>query len=118
MDQLKKEFANDPVAFIGISSGHDPKHCLAYAKSVKTEWAIYSDNDRSFEQGTIHATISLQNIHQTRMLLPNGKLVGGGDTSEAIKKHVADAKWKMDGKDFPTPLKKAWQAYEFGQYGV
>ncbi len=87
----------------------------SYAKGVKTEWAIYADVDRSFESSALKAVISLQNIHQTMMIKPSGEFVHIGEIKEAVEKEMANAKWKMDPKEIPEILKKAWRSLEFGQ---
>lgn len=83
---------------------------------MKTEWAIYADVDRSFETAYLKQVISLQNIYQEMILTPAGEFRNmGGDMKAAIERELPNAKWKMDPKEIPEALKKAWLSLEFGQ---
>ncbi|MEI6233423.1 MAG: hypothetical protein WCT04_10240 [Planctomycetota bacterium] len=115
MDQTRKSYENQPVLFIGINSGHAVPQVTSYVKGVKTEWAIYADVDRSFESLMLSKPISLQNIHQTMIMTPSGEFHGIGDIKVAVDKELPKAKWKMDPKEIPDMLKKAWLSLEFGQ---
>ena len=104
------------MLFVGISSGHPISQVASYAKGVKTEWSIYADIDRSFETSVLKAVISLQNIHQAMIMKPSGEFEHiGEDIKAAVDKELANATWKMDPKEIPEILKKAWHALEFGQ---
>ncbi len=80
---------------------------------------MYADVDRTFETEHLKMVISLQNIHQGMVVTPSGDIhqinsddagLASGATSE-----LPNAKWKMDPKDIPAILKKAWMSLEFGQ---
>ncbi len=101
--------------FIGVNSGHPVPQVTSYAKGVKTEWAIYADVDRSFETAYLKVVINLQNIYQDMILTPSGQFHSIGDMKAEVEKELPNAKWKMDPKEIPEVLKKAWFSLEFGQ---
>ena len=115
MDEIRKSYDNQPVLFIGVSSGHPTSQVTTYAKAVKTEWSIYSDIDRSFETAYLKQVISLQNIYQNMIITPTGEFRGIGEIKAAVDRELPNAKWKMDPKEVPAALKKAWFSLEFGQ---
>ncbi len=111
------KFEGQPVMFIAVNSGTPRPQLEGYLRKNKVTWPTICDSDRSFEN-QFGFTISLQNIKQARLLLPNGTLKTGdadnleGSSVDALR----DAKWKVDPKDLPPQLQPAWQAIEFGKY--
>lgn len=117
MDQTRKSFENDPVLFVAICSGHPKANIASYAKGVKTDWPTYADTDRAFETAVLKQVISLQNIHQTLLMTTSGDThpIDSEKLADAVKAELDGAKWNMDPKEIPAPLKKAWLSLEFGQ---
>ncbi len=119
MGQTRKEFENEPVVFIGINSGNPKAQVQSYLTSVKSEWPVYVDTDRSFEKH-FGFEISLQNIFQARIVDGSGKMEQANprDLAGSVKGKLSTAKWKIEPAEIPEPLKKAWRALEFGQFTV
>lgn len=111
------KFDGSPVMFIGVNSGTPRPQLEAYLRKHNVKWPVICDSDRSFER-QFDFTISLENIKQVRMLMPDGKFKTGeadnieGSGTDALR----DANWKIDPKDLPAVLKPAWLAIEFGNY--
>ena len=111
------KFDGSPVMFIAVNSGTPRPQLEAYLRKNKVSWPVICDSDRSFEN-QFGITISLENIKQLRLLMPDGKFKNGD--AENIENSAADvlrdAKWKIDPKDIPSVLHPAWLAIEFGKY--
>ncbi|HLQ44449.1 MAG TPA: redoxin domain-containing protein, partial [Planctomycetaceae bacterium] len=111
------KFEGQPVMFIAVNSGTARPQLEAYLRKNKVTWPVICDSDRSFEH-QFGFTISLQNIRQSRLLMPDGTLKNGdvdnleGSAVDALR----DAKWKVEPKEVPQQLQTAWQAIEFGKY--
>jgi thiol-disulfide isomerase/thioredoxin len=113
-------FKDQPVVFIAVNSGNDPKAVEGYLAGVNCSWAALADTDRSFEKAYKVGTVSLQNIYQMRVITPAGTIAGGNpaDLEGTVKAHLANAKWKVDPKLVPEPLKATWKALEYGDYAL
>ena len=111
------KFDGTPVMFIGVNSGTPRPQLEAYLRKNKINWPVICDSDRSFER-QFDFTISLENIKQARLLMPDGKFKNAD--SENLEGSAADAardaKWKVEPKDVPPVLQSAWLAIEFGKY--
>lgn len=107
---------NDPVVFIGVNAGNNVKHCQAYARILKTNWAYYADTDESFQKKFLNLTKIERGYEYAGMILPDGTYRQiNPDMEKDIKKEISKAKWKIEPQDVPEPLKKAWRQFEFGQ---
>lgn len=111
------KFEGEPVMFIAVNSGSSRLQLEAYLRKNKVNWPVICDSDRSFEN-QFAFMISLENIKQVRLLMPDGKFKNGdfdnieGSAVDALR----DAKWKIEPKDIPPVLHPAWLAIEFGNY--
>ena len=111
------KFEGQPVLFIAVNSGTARPQLENYLRRNKVTWPVICDSDRSFES-QFPFKISLQNIKQIYLVLPNGSLKTGefdnleGSAVDALR----EAKWRVDPKDLPQQLHTAWQAIEFGKY--
>jgi hypothetical protein len=111
------KFDGTPVMFIAVNSGTPRPQLEAYLRKNQVTWPVICDADRSFEN-QFGFTISLENIRQVRLLMPDGAFKNGsfdnleGSTVDALR----DAKWKVEPKEIPSALQPAWLAIEFGKY--
>ena len=111
------KFQGQPVMFVAVNSGSSRPDFEAYLRRNQVLWAAINDWDRSFEK-QFGFEISLDNIAQVEMLLPDGSFQGGdwsdlgGSAADAVK----TARWKVDPKSIPPALGEAWLAIEFGNY--
>ena len=73
------------------------------------------DEDRRFEQRMGVPEISLQNIHQARIITSDGKMEQGssGNFAGSIKAALQGATWKIDPSRVPQGLHDKWKSYEF-----
>jgi thiol-disulfide isomerase/thioredoxin len=116
--KVAQKYADQPVIFVAVNSGNSPGEVAGYLKSVNCNWPAIVDVDRSFEKACLGKEISLQNIWQGRMYLPNGAIepCDANDASASIDRALPMAKWKIDPKEIPDVVKGAWQLFEVGQY--
>ncbi len=114
---MTNKFEGQPVMFIAVNSGTPRPQLEGYLKKNKVNWPTICDTDRSFER-QFGFTISLQNIKQVRLLMPDGKFKNGdfNNMEGSAVDALAAAKWKVEPKDIPPALQPAWLAIEFGKY--
>ena len=107
---------NEPVLFVGVNAGNNVKHCQSYARILKTNWAYYADTDESFQKKFLNLTKIERGYEYAGMVLPDGTYRQiNPSMADDVKKELANAKWKIDSKEVPDVLKKAWRNFEFGQ---
>ncbi len=118
-NQLRTSFADKPVVFIAVNSGNPKSTVEQYAKSNKFEWPIFVDESRETEK-QLGFTISLQNIYQSALIDPSGKLhrIGADDKdmAEAVNRYLPEAKFFFDGLTIPDKLKLLARDLELGFY--
>ena len=111
------KFEGKPVLFVMVNSGTSRPEIESYMRTNKISWPAINDWDRSFEK-QFGFEISLQNIGQVEMLLPDGSFKGGryNDIGGSATEAATSAKWKVEPTDIPATLRPAWLAIEFGSY--
>lgn len=111
------KFDGSPVMFIGVNSGTPRPQLEAYLRKHKVSWPVICDSDRSFEK-QFDFTVSLENIKQVRLLMPDGKFKNGdiNNIESSAADAARDANWKIEPKEIPSVLHSAWLAIEFGNY--
>jgi hypothetical protein len=118
-NKLRRDFAEKPVAFIGINSLNPKKAVEEYAKSNKFEWPIFVD-EAGETQKSLGFKISLQNIYQWRIVDPAGKMhiapMEAKGLADAINSHLGEAKPLFEGLTIPEKLKSMARDIEFGLY--
>ena len=115
--EASAKFEGKPVLFVAVNSGTSRPEIEAYLRTNKVSWPAINDWDRSFEK-QFGFEISLQNIAQVQMLLPDGSFRGGryDDIGGSATEAATSAKWKVEPTDIPATLRPAWLAVEFGSY--
>ena len=115
--EASAKFEGQPVLFVAVNSGTSRPEIETYLRTNKISWPTINDWDRSFEK-QFGFEISLQNIAQVQMLLPDGSFRGGryDDIGGSATEAATSAKWKVDPTDIPATLRPAWLAVEFGSY--
>jgi hypothetical protein len=118
-NQLRTSFADKPVVFIAVNSGNPKSAVEGYAKSNKFEWPILVDEARETEK-QFGFTISLQNIYQSALIDPSGKMQRIGaddkDMADAVNRHLPDARFFLGGLTIPDKLKPLARDLELGLY--
>jgi peroxiredoxin len=111
-----KKYEGKPILFIAVNSGTSRFEVEQYAREVGLKWPVIVDSTRQFETLCDVGEISLQNIHQLGMIMPNGQFKKGNwdDIPGSADKALADAAWKVDPAGIPQALRAAWLAVEFG----
>lgn len=113
-----RKFEGKPILFIAVNSGNSRQEVQSYVRDCNVSWPTIVDSDRSFEKAAGVNEVSLQNIYQMRLLLPDGKLIQGnpGEFEAMADSAVRDAKWNVDPTSIPASLRNAWQAVEVGAF--
>lgn len=116
LQSAAKQFEGKPIVFIAVNSGNSRFEVEQYAREVGLKWPVIVDPMRQFEQLCEMKEISLQNIYQLGMILPDGRFQHGNfnDIPGSANKALEGAAWKVDPASVPPALKSAWLAVEFG----
>lgn len=115
-----KKYEGKPIVFIAVNSGNSAATVASYARQNRIDWPIVVDSSRELEQAAGVGEISLQNIYQARLLLPDGRL-GRADSSDiagAADRALGDAKWSVEPEGIPASLRSAWYGVEFKEYAA
>src|SRR5688572_22998840 len=120
MYELAKKYESEPVVFIAVNSGNPRGAVEQYARGVNLKWPVIVDPSREFEQQFLGQEISLQNIYQAHIILPDGKKQQGNwsDLDETVKRALEGAKWKIDPATIPAAFQPTWRLVELGQYSA
>lgn len=116
--EVAKKFEGKPLLFIAVNSGNPRSEVEKYLRATNVDWPTIVDPDRRFEKAVARETISLENIYQMRVLLPDGRVVAGdwSDFEGSAEAAAKNAKWKIDPAGMPAVLKGAWTSIELGDY--
>lgn len=111
------KFQGQPVLFVAVNSGTSRSEFESYLRQNNVGWPALNDWDRTFEK-QFGFEISLQNICQVEMLMPDGSFRSGNfnDLDGSAKEAAKSAQWKVEPRDIPEGLRDAWLAIEFGSY--
>ena len=120
MYELAKKYEAEPVIFIAVNSGNPREDVEQYARGVNLKWPVIVDSSRQMEKRWLRSEISLQNIHQVGLLLPNGKKTMGDwdDLEGSVQTALKGAAWKIDPKTVPAIFQPTWRLVELGKYAV
>ncbi|HEX5103835.1 MAG TPA: TlpA disulfide reductase family protein [Pirellulaceae bacterium] len=118
MYDVAKKFDGKPVVFIAVNSGNPRDEVEQYAKGVKLPWPVIVDQSREFEKQWLDSEISLQNIHQLALILPDGRkqMANWNDFEGAVQKAAEGATWKIDPQTIPAAFQPTWRLVEMGKY--
>jgi hypothetical protein len=106
--------------FIAVNSGNPRGIVEQYARGVNLKWPVIVDSSREFEKQFLDNEISLQNIYQAHIILPDGKKQHGNwsDLDGTVQRALEGAKWKIDPVTIPAAFQPTWRLVELGQYSA
>lgn len=118
LKELAEAHADDPVLFVGVNSGTEPRQLAAYMDQHGIDWPVIADVDRSFEQASGINEISLQNIHQVKVLTADGSFVNGrwNDLPATVETALQGAAWKTKYDRLNPAFHAAARRMEYGDY--
>lgn len=118
LKELAEAHADDPVLFVGVNSGIEPRQLAGYMRQNGVDWPVIADFDRSFEQASGVNEISLQNIHQVKVLTADGSFVDGrwNDLPGTVEKALEGAAWKAKYDRLNPAFHAAVRRMEYGDY--
>jgi thiol-disulfide isomerase/thioredoxin len=116
--ETAKEFESKPIVFIAVNSGSSRQEIERYVRQSRIPWPVVVDPNREFEKAVGLNEISLQNIHQVQLLMPNGEFRSGrwSDIKGSAEQVLANASFKVDQESIPATLRSAWADVEFGRF--
>lgn len=116
--ETAKKYRQEPIVFVAVNSGNDRGTVEQYAKSVKLDWPVIVDADRSLEKSAGIGEVSLQNIMQFKYVLASGQAKRGAwnDLEGTIKQALQGAAWRIDPTTMPEELIPVWRDVEMLQY--
>jgi len=117
---VAKKYEGEPVVFIAVNSGNPPDEVEQYARGVNLPWPVIVDPTRDFEKQWLDNEISLENIHQLRLILPSGQkaVANSNDFEGAVHKAAEGAAWNIDPKTIPVAFQPTWRLVEMGKYAA
>lgn len=116
-NKLVEKYRGKPVRFIAIASGDTPQQASAYVNSTHLAMPAFSDALNVMQQ-RYGFRISLRNIYQTRVIGPDGTVVGHDMDEATIDRALASASWKYVDKGYDPKLATAAEAFEWGQTAI
>jgi thiol-disulfide isomerase/thioredoxin len=118
LKQLAAENSDHPLLFIAVNSGTNPRELIAYIRRHEIDWPVIVDIDRSFEQASGVGEISLQSIHQVRVVKADGQFTWGrwDDLPGTVEKALVGAVWKVKYDRLHPIMHPAVRRMEFGDY--
>lgn len=118
LKELAEAHADDPVLFVGVNSGTAPRELASYMQKNGVDWPVIADFDRSFEQASGINEISLQNIHQVKVLTADGSFIDGrwNDLPGTVEKALEGAAWKVKYDRLNPVFHAAVRRMEYGDY--
>jgi thiol-disulfide isomerase/thioredoxin len=113
-----QEFEGQPIVFIAVNSGSTRREIEQYARQNKVTWPVIVDQDRQWEKALGVTEISLNNITQVKLLMPNGEFQTGrwNDVKGSAERALQGAAFKVDPEGIPASMKPVWIDVEFGRY--
>lgn len=117
---MAKSFEGKPIVFIAVNSGNARPSVEQYVRGVRLPWPVIVDPLREFEKSSNVGEISLQNIYQMKLIMPDGSMRSGnfGDVKASAEAALAGAKWNVDPSEITETLLPAWQAIELGNFSA
>ena len=103
------------MAFFAVAAGDTLADAKQYAGQTRMAMPAFADA-LSLMEARYGQQISLNNIHQTRVIDPTGKIVEYRFEEASIEKALADAKWKFKGEADHKTLDPAVRLLEWGRY--
>lgn len=117
MMAISKKFEGKPVLFIAVNSGTPRPSIESYVRDNAISWPVILDPTRSLEPLFNVSEISLQNIYQARIILPDGTWQSASfDLEATAERALTGANWNVDPAQIPRELTAAWQAIEFNNF--
>ena len=115
-NNIIRQFQDKPVVFFAVAAGDTIQQAKAYVGGTRMAMPAFADA-LSLMERRYGQTISLSNIHQYRVIDPDGKICGNRMDPATIEAAIArGAEWKYRDKGYHKSLEKAVNLLEFNQY--
>lgn len=113
--RMAEEYKEKPVLFLCVNSNNE-KHVRDIAYKRQIRWPIIADERGKYTYDWGFRGINAEyDIHYG---VVNASGLGEFATTEQVREYLdtflKSAKWKIDPKQIPDALQKAWREYEFG----
>ncbi len=107
------------MQFLAVASNITAESAKSYQQQTQMAMPAYPDSLGLMQQ-RYSQQISLKNIHQTRVVGPNGKILAYEMNKETLDKLIKTTKpdWKFRGETYDAKLDPALDAFEAGRYAA
>lgn len=118
--ELSSKYELEPVVFVAVNSGNSPAKVASYVREHGITWPVIVDADRMLEKTILAKTISLENIHQTRVRKADGTWEDRLRVRlpDAARAAAEGAKWRVEPASIPLQLRPAWGMIELGNFAA
>lgn len=114
-NELVAEFKDKPIKFIAVAAGDSSTEATAYIRETKLAMPAYADPMGVMEH--IHGFhISLRNIYQTRIIGPDGSVVGTGWSRESFAQALQGVDWRFRDESYPPQVAAVAELMEWNQW--
>jgi len=103
------------VAFFAVAAGDTLADAKRYVGETRMAMPVFADA-LGLMESRYGQQISLNNIHQTRVIDPTGKIIDYRFDEPSIERALKDAKWKFKDEADDKKLAAATQLLESGRY--
>ena len=103
------------MAFFAVAAGDTLADAKRYVGETRMAMPVFADA-LGLMESRYGQQISLNNIHQTRVIDPTGKIIDYRFDEPSIERALKDAKWKFKDEADDKKLAAATQLLESGRY--
>lgn len=116
---LVAKYKDQPIRFIAVSPDNSLADARSYVSDTHLAMPVFADTFNIMEQ-RFHIDISMNNIYQTRIIGPDGNVVGMWDSpkEEQIDAALAKASWKYKDAGYDPRLNNAINMLEWNQFEI
>jgi hypothetical protein len=116
---LVKAYQHKPVKFLAVLGNGTLTEASAYQSKNRLMMPVYADS-LGLMQKRYGFKISLSNIHQFRVVGPDGKVISDQMTPEVLDKAIkaTTPQWKYKGEKYDAKLTPVLDLLEDGQHAV
>ncbi|HEV7300361.1 MAG TPA: redoxin family protein [Tepidisphaeraceae bacterium] len=111
------QYRDKPVKFIAIGAGDNAAEVRQFMGQTQIKMPVYVDAFSIMEK-RYGQTISLNNIHQWRVIDPEGKIAGYRPNDDWMEKAIAKASWRFKDKGYHPALAQAVEHFEWNRYDL
>lgn len=113
--EMAERYKDEPVLFMCVNKNKMKEvQKIAYKRRIK--WPVLADErgDYAYDWGFRGINAEYDIHYGVVNASGSGEFATTEQVEEYLKKNLEKSRWKIDPKEIPDPLKKAWREFEFG----